>query len=276
MRAVLEVSSGPLVGQKVLLRRGDALRVGSGGRADLVVANDAKMASAHFALAWDGDACRLTDLSHRGTRVNGAQVTEASLGDRAWITAGETSFILRIRADERALPLTPPALLQRIPEATALLRARALAALQQETEPLFAVLDAARDARILALLHACEDERRSLYEGLEGQVLAQAAPYLVRLEPGSALLDALVREGWGESWGVYLTCQRPFREVRQQLRRSLIVNAEGSREPLYFRFYDPRVLRVFLPTCTPRQVSLLKGEIRGFFLEGESGELLRL
>ena len=53
-----------------------------------------------------------------------------------------------------------------------------------------------------------------------------------------------------------------------------MVNSEETGEEVYFRFYDPRVLRVFLPTCSVRQKAELFGEIRSFLLEGPASELL--
>jgi len=40
-------------------------------------------------------------------------------------------------------------------------------------------------------------------------------------------------------------------------------------EQLYFRFYDPRVLRVFLPTCDERQLRDFFGPIDYFLCESE-------
>jgi hypothetical protein len=82
-------------------------------------------------------------------------------------------------------------------------------------------------------------------------------------------------EGWGRRWGIYLTSLRPFKEVRTQLRRHLMVEDEESRRRMYFRYYDPATLRVFLPSCTPRQAVELFGPLRAFFAEGEDGEVLR-
>jgi hypothetical protein len=46
---------------------------------------------------------------------------------------------------------------------------------------------------------------------------------------------------------------------------------------MYFRFYDPRVLRLFLPACTARQRSELTGtEIERFLVEGLEAEPVRL
>jgi len=277
MKALLHVASGPLAGRRVRLRSGEPLRVGRSGRADLVFSQDAQMAAVHFELAWDGEACRLRDVSRRGTEIDGTAVEEAVLHDGSALAAGETRFLVRLQADDLLTGL-PPALPRPPPPAGLLAaRASALDALRAEPEPLFAILDAARDRRIHALMCGCEDENRSLFEGTQGEAMARAAPYLVQLDKGSELLAVLVNEGWGESWGVYLTSPRPLREVRQRLRRSLIVSDEETAKKLYFRFYDPRVLRPFLPGCSVRQRSEILGtEITAFLLEGESAELLRM
>jgi hypothetical protein len=34
-----------------------------------------------------------------------------------------------------------------------------------------------------------------------------------------------------------------------------------------FRFYDPRVLSVFLPTCLPEQITEMFGPVTHFFVE---------
>ena len=105
--------------------------------------------------------------------------------------------------------------------------------------------------------------------------LAHCAPYLVALRPDSGLLERLVREGWGARWGIFFACARPFKDVRRHLRRFLLVEDDVTAEKYYFRFYDPRTLRVFLPSCTPRQRADFFGEIACFFAEGERGELRR-
>ena len=92
------------------------------------------------------------------------------------------------------------------------------------------------------------------------------------LAPRSWLLDAFFRHGWGESWGILVNSRRSFKELRRHLRRFLYVRTELG-EKLYFRFYDPRVLRVFLPTCGKDQLDEIfgatHGEIDSFFVEDE-------
>jgi hypothetical protein len=93
---------------------------------------------------------------------------------------------------------------------------------------------------------------------------------LIELPKGSPFLERLVRDGWGESWGVYLTSDAPFEELRKHLRRFLTVELEGGKAVL-FRFYDPRVLSVFLPTCTPRERAEFFGPIRRYLVESDAG-----
>jgi hypothetical protein len=40
-------------------------------------------------------------------------------------------------------------------------------------------------------------------------------------------------------------------------------------EELYFRFYDPRILRIFLPECTAEEAVEFFGPIQAFWVEAE-------
>jgi hypothetical protein len=271
MRAIVEIRSGPLVGRKALLEAGQVLRVGRTEHADLAVPQDGHLSGVHFTLEWDGKKCRLSDArSTEGTALNGERVAEGDVVNGDWIRAGETIFSVYVEG------ATPARRRAADDDATRAKKERALAALAAEADPLFAVLDAARTDRILEVLHEAPEEYRSLYDGVQGEALAAAAPYLVALPRASRLLERLVREGWGDRWGIYMTSARPFAEVRRHLRRFLIVEDEESRRRLYFRFYDPRVLRAFLPTCTPLQRADLFGELGAMWLESNDGEPLRL
>jgi hypothetical protein len=69
--------------------------------------------------------------------------------------------------------------------------------------------------------------------------------------------------------------RRPLAEVRRHFRKLLYVKEEDTRKEMFFRFYDPRVLRAFLPSCTARQLDEIFGEIDVFVAEGEEGEARR-
>lgn len=146
-----------------------------------------------------------------------------------------------------------------------------LAALDRHA-PLFALLDAARERSIPTRLLTSKLTFASLYEGAPD--LADHGPFLVELPRGAPLLQGLIREGWNKSWGVYLSCDLPFADLRRHLRRFLMVRLPDGREA-YFRFYDPRVLRVFLARSTAREASTFMGPVSRYFVEdGESTEAL--
>lgn len=233
---------------------------------DLAFPHDAQMSAEHIAITWDGERCRLRDLdSAGGTFLGGERVGEADLANGAWIKAGSTNLMVYLEAH------TPPPR-DRAPVSIDQAMA-ALHELERHPDPLYAVVDASRGPRILQLLREAVDEHRSLYDGVKGEALAHCAPYLVRLRHDSGLLERLLREGWGNRWGIFLSSRAPMKDVRRHLRRFLLVEDDVTAERYYFRFYDPRTLRVFLPTCTPRQREDFFDVVSCYFAEGERGEL---
>lgn len=135
----------------------------------------------------------------------------------------------------------------------------------------WAVLDLARDPRIRTLLMASRLEWLSLYTGAPRE-LDLVAPHIVEMLPGHRLLQQLLDEGWGRSWGVFVRIDDPT-TLRHHLRRLLKVRDEGGRS-LLFRYYDPRVLRSYLPTCTPDELSQMFGPLTNWWAEGTGGESL--
>jgi hypothetical protein len=270
MRVVLQIEVGPRAGQTFELRPGQIAQVGRSSWADLSLPEDSELADLHFLLECGASACKLRDLNSRGGVLrNEARVVDATLTDGDRIRAGRTVFTVRFAAAAPA----PPAIDVSPPASSLPPTERLLQLLRGQDEPLFALLDAARDIAVLAHLNASQEPHQSLYEGAQGEELALFAPYLVSLPTSSPLLEALVHHGWGQSWGIYLTSRSPFAEVRKHFRRFLMVRTEAGKR-LYFRFYDPRVLRVYLPACTADEARDFFGPVGCFLLEGQRPETL--
>ena len=136
----------------------------------------------------------------------------------------------------------------------------------------WALLDLARDRRIYAVLFESRIEFLCLYTGRLPRQLELVAPHMVELLPGHRLVNQLLDEGWGRSWGVFVKIQDPTR-LRHHLRRLLKVRDEAG-QTLLFRFYDPRVLRVYLPTCRPDELAEVFGPVASYLTEGEGGATL--
>jgi len=135
----------------------------------------------------------------------------------------------------------------------------------------FAVLDGAAFEGVPALLRRLGTEHVCLMRGEIDPELAQVAPYLVALPADGAFADHLLEHGWGQAWGIVVRSSCDFRTVRMHLRQLLEVWDPDGR-PLFFRFYDPRVLRIFLPTCDDEQLGQLFDDVvESFFVESEDG-----
>jgi pSer/pThr/pTyr-binding forkhead associated (FHA) protein len=138
--------------------------------------------------------------------------------------------------------------------------------LAKDFQPLYALLDASREPSVLKVILESKEEYQSLYEGAQGAQLAHFAPYLVRVPQKSALLDTLVHQGWSKSWGVFLTSDTPLKDLRTHFRHFLTVKLPDGQQ-VYFRYYDPRVLRLFLPTCLPEETNQFFGPVKHFLME---------
>lgn len=138
----------------------------------------------------------------------------------------------------------------------------------------YAVLDGASIPDLLEHLTADAPDHVCLYRGELSDELAEAAPYLVQLLPDTPFTEWVLGEGWGNHWGIFALSPVDIRAMRKHFRTFLIVkDPEGNQ--IYFRYYDPRVLRVFLPTCNARELGAIYGPVTRFLLEsGDSQQAL--
>jgi hypothetical protein len=108
----------------------------------------------------------------------------------------------------------------------------------------------------------------SLYKGQSAQALAEVAPYLFTCERGTAFVRWLLEKGWGKSWGVFCEAEGDLAALERHFRKFLLVQKEGGGQ-LYFRYYDPRVLRIVLPTFDAGQLDEFFGPVKAYVLEDE-------
>jgi len=135
----------------------------------------------------------------------------------------------------------------------------------------FAVLDGASIPDLVKSLYEHEPEYCCLYRGELQPDMASVAPYLVRLEAGDEFSELVLREGWGAHWGIFVISQTTLRALRDHFREFHTVELPDQRTVL-FRYYDPRVLRNFLPACNAAELATFFGPVQSFLVEGESPE----
>jgi hypothetical protein len=134
----------------------------------------------------------------------------------------------------------------------------------------WAVLDGARDRKIYGALISSAQEQVCLYRGDLSWQLALAAPYLVELDREDKLTNQIL-DAWGQSWGIFVHSTTSMTRLHKHLRRFLRVRDEHGN-PLLFRYYDPRVLRLYLPTCRPDELRTFFGPVERFVCESIDGD----
>jgi hypothetical protein len=137
----------------------------------------------------------------------------------------------------------------------------------------FAVLDGASIPDLQEKLHRHQPEFVCLYRGHLEPDLASVAPYLVQVQPKTPLADWLIQRGWGEHWGVFALSDGGLVAMRKHFRTFLTVH-DSDGKPLLFRYYDPRVLRLYLPTCNTEELQTIFGPVVSYMLEGEDPNTL--
>ena len=124
----------------------------------------------------------------------------------------------------------------------------------------YCIIDGAACEDLLQQLDQHQPDHCCLYAGDLDDDVAEVAPYLIRLEADHPFTTWLLEAIGHKPWGIFCKAPSTLRELRKHFRQFLIVKGpEGNN--LYFRFYDPRVLSVFLPTCEPDQIQDLFGPV---------------
>jgi hypothetical protein len=145
---------------------------------------------------------------------------------------------------------------------------------QPETN-VFTVLDGASVEQLPHLLWEQEPENICLYRGELEPDIAAVAPYLVKLEYDHPFTKLVCEKGWGNHWGIFAitSAEINLRDLRKHFRRFLMVySPEGKL--IYFRYYDPRVLRVYLPTCNAEEMKTIFGPVSNYIVEDEDSSVL--
>ena len=143
------------------------------------------------------------------------------------------------------------------------------------SEPIYAVLDGARDRRMKAWIDSTRAPAWCLLRGELHPELAQNAPYLMRLGRGHAFTEQFFGMGFGNAWGILFASSASSSELRRHLRRFLRARTEAGKI-LAFRYYDPRVLRLYLPTCTPEEIKIFFGPITAMAAEAKEKDRLHV
>lgn len=126
--------------------------------------------------------------------------------------------------------------------------------------------DGARDAAIAPMIRFGKLDFDCLFAEPLTPRLRAAAPYLVHLAAVSAQSRAMLRRCGEDHWGILVSAPPHVttRQLRLHFKKLLWVQDEHGRK-LNFRFYDPRVLSVYLPTCTQEERDIVFGPAEALY-----------
>ncbi|MBI4909263.1 MAG: DUF4123 domain-containing protein [Acidobacteria bacterium] len=294
MRVVLEILDGPLVGETLQLEAGQTLTVGRTARSQLMLPHDNFMSGMHFSIELTEEGCVLTDRnSSNGTWINGERVQQRALSSGDQISAGQTRF--RIHFETATREATSRESTEMFPIMTdadvtsttitsttvisPLMGVRTTSAveltpqqqaftnyLKLKPAPLFVLLNGDIETRVGGILKSSTELFQPLADGMAWDGVPAPDVYLAYLPATSTLLPRLVKESWGQHWSLFFTCASPLPELYRHLRQFLVVQS-GEGRWFYFRFYDPRLMQTFLPSCSQRELTQFFGPVQSFLLQ---------
>jgi hypothetical protein len=138
---------------------------------------------------------------------------------------------------------------------------------------LYAVVDCAADPALSP--HAerlAPDQACCLFEGTIDPDLNAVSPHVVELAAPDPLSRLWRTHGWGKSWGILISSRASLSAVRRRLRHFTLARLPDGTGPVLFRFWDPRVFRVFLPAVEPDDLRAWFTDIDAYIVEDESGQ----
>jgi hypothetical protein len=111
------------------------------------------------------------------------------------------------------------------------------------------------------VLELGEQRAISLFRGSPEEDLWDVAPYLVKLD--KVLFEWLCAHSLHIGWGILIASKSDLNTLRHHLRHFLRVQ-EPEGQVWNFRFYDPRVLKLFLSACSHNELGIFFGPVLAY------------
>jgi len=140
---------------------------------------------------------------------------------------------------------------------------------------LYALLDAYDAPTVPAKVQELGTESAvCLFVGNAEKKYWELAPYLIQID--ASTLEWMRQSVWGSACGVFLLSKSGLETLRTHLRRFLMVQLPDG-ERWFFRYYDPRILKVYLQNCRTDELEIFFGPVRSFgIVDAEADQILLL
>ncbi|MFD1747604.1 DUF4123 domain-containing protein [Rhizobium helianthi] len=142
---------------------------------------------------------------------------------------------------------------------------------------LYAVIDASRSPMTIpAALQAMTDKVACLYRGQALEEFGDDTAWVAAINLDESVLDWLIDNGFGKRWSIFLRSSLQLADIVRHLRKfTVIQDDQGTTH--FFRFYDPRTLRQYLPVFTTEQRTAFFRGVHTWYCENDvrPNELLK-
>jgi hypothetical protein len=135
----------------------------------------------------------------------------------------------------------------------------------------FILIDAAITGDIIERGKEINQDFVSLYRGKEEEDFENIGPYLFAFQAKSLFSSWVFDNAWGGNLGIIIETTASLEECLLHFQKYIVIKNNGGREH-YFRFYDPRVLKVVLPGYDNKKLAEFFGPVEKFTLEGDNKE----
>jgi hypothetical protein len=133
---------------------------------------------------------------------------------------------------------------------------------------LFAIVDPCETPEILEKTAEIGSKAIPLFQGTRYEHYTSVSPYLVSVDP--QVCDWIFVALRDTCWGIFLLTKANAAELYQHFQQFLSVQLpDGS--VCFFRYYDPRILKVYLRSCNVHELAEFFGPVRGFGILEERG-----
>lgn len=145
---------------------------------------------------------------------------------------------------------------------------------------LYAIVDTAQDSALYGKIKSSPGLKKCLYQSnihYSGTHLSKelgaVAPYLISFDLDDPFFIDLLQVGWGKNWFIFILSDAKFERITEHCSQNLQAQTPDGRI-LQFRYYDPRILRIYIPTCTAEELELFFGPVQFFCCHDEKGNEL--
>lgn len=141
---------------------------------------------------------------------------------------------------------------------------------------LYMIVDAAQNEEIYQRIQSCRLPYTCLYDGEKTpEAIQKVAPYLVRVKESNDFVAWCIEKGLYNNWLIFFSAQnKSLPELRRHFKKLTFVKTETGKK-LLFRFYDPRVLAAYLPTCNEIEARFVLGNLEQLWIFNSADGLSR-